>query len=261
MPGTANASAILFVMRPKLTQTDAIWPPMKATSQFFCLTDLGEPTEIRQPEDIIPFLGKPELHWKPGYSACELARSWVRADGIPKLVRAVLDTSDVYAGAELIEGIFERKVRLRSRGAPSQTDLMALLETPKGRRLVAVEGKVEEPFGPLVKDWHNGSFGKTCRLKELCGILGLAPDAVNDLRYQLLHRAVSAVYEAERCGVGDALLLVHSFSRSNTSFDDFARFAETIGCPVEIGRVSSDARMCGTIALRLGWVADRPLSA
>ena len=53
-------------------------------SRFFCAQ------EIAKPEDVIPFLAKQERHWKGGYSAYELAHSWVKADGIPDPVRSVL---------------------------------------------------------------------------------------------------------------------------------------------------------------------------
>lgn len=221
-------------------------------TKFFALT------EIRKPEDIIPFLGKPDLHWKPGYSACELARSWVgAADGVPAPVRAVLETSQEYGGAELVEGFFERQVDLRTPGRASQTDLLVLLRVHKEFAVLAVEGKVEEPFGPLVSEWDDGSTGKRTRLAGLCAVLGLDQAAARGLRYQLLHRAVSAVFEAERYGCGRALLLVHSFSAKRSSLADFVAFSETLGCPVEVGQVSPSARDCGGVGLRLSWVADQ----
>ena len=52
--------------------------------------------EIARPEDVIPHLAKQEFHWKKGYSAYELAHSWVNADDIPPSVRSVLDSCPVY---------------------------------------------------------------------------------------------------------------------------------------------------------------------
>jgi hypothetical protein len=40
---------------------------------------------IEKPEEIIPRLGKPELHWKKGRSAYELATAWMEAGGIASL--------------------------------------------------------------------------------------------------------------------------------------------------------------------------------
>ena len=46
-----------------------------------------------------------------------------------------------------------------------------------------VEGKVSEPFGPLISDWiKNGSPGKEKRLSYLCGELGLDIDKVQHVR-------------------------------------------------------------------------------
>ena len=59
--------------------------------------------EIAKPEEVIPFLAKQERHWKRGYSAYELAHSWVNADDIPGQVREVLATCADYAGVTLIE--------------------------------------------------------------------------------------------------------------------------------------------------------------
>ena len=90
--------------------------------------------EIRQPTDVIEHLAKGKRDWRKGYSAYELAHSWVNADGIPRSVRTVLDTAPRFANAELIEGFFEREIDLRTAGHPSQTDLMALIKSPGGYR-------------------------------------------------------------------------------------------------------------------------------
>ena len=108
---------------------------------------------ITRPEDIIPYLAKQERHWKKGYSAYELAYSWVGAKGIPDPVVAVLHQAEEFRGMELIEGFFEKETDLRSRGRPSQTDLLALIGDGEGFAVLGVEGKVDEPFGSLVSEW------------------------------------------------------------------------------------------------------------
>ena len=40
----------------------------------------------------------------------------------------LLDTCPDYAGAHLVEGLFEREMDLRTRGRPSQTDLPAFVK-------------------------------------------------------------------------------------------------------------------------------------
>jgi hypothetical protein len=214
--------------------------------------------EIRRPEDIIQFLAKGQRHWRKGFSAYELAHAWVLADGIPGAIRAVLDRDPIYRSAELIEGFFEREVDLRTPGRCSQTDLMALVKIGDGYAILAIEGKVDEPFGQRVADWNDGSHGRQHRLERLCGTLGLAPDKAMELRYQLLHRSASAVYEAHRYRCGRALMLVHTFSRSATSLDDFLDFAEALGARAAASGGLSRPVTCEGVELRLGWVVDQP---
>ncbi len=130
---------------------------------------------ITRPEDIIPYLAKQERHWKKGYSAYELACSWVGAKGIPDQVGAILHQAEEFRGMELIEGFFEKETDLRSRGRPSQTDLLALIGDGEGFAVLGVEGKVDEPFGSLVSEWLvDASANKQARLSVLQGTLGLA---------------------------------------------------------------------------------------
>ncbi len=56
-------------------------------------------------------------------------------------VRAVLDACPGYAGADLIEDLFEREVDLRTPGHPSQTDLLTLAKLDHSCAAIAVEGR------------------------------------------------------------------------------------------------------------------------
>lgn len=215
--------------------------------------------EISKPADVKPHLAQPDRHWKKGYSAYELAHSWVHAGDIPVGVRTVLDTCPDYAGAHLVEGLFERDVDLRTPGRRSQTDLLAFVKLTHGNAVIAVEGKVEESFGQYVSAWNDHSPGKKRRLEALCVTLGLRVADVGGIRYQLLHRTVSAIYEAQRYRTKRALMLVHSFSRTDTSFDDFQAFAALLGTPVQTVNQVSEERKCEGVRLRLAWVKDRPM--
>jgi hypothetical protein len=220
------------------------------------MADFFYAQEIARPEDVIPYLAKQEKHWKKNFSAYELAYSWVPARGIPAAVRSVLDTCDEFRAAELVEAFFERDVDLRTAGRRSQTDLLALLTAGGDYLVLAVEGKVEETFGPLVSEWRDGTPGKEIRLAKLCDVLGLDPESVGHLRYQLLHRTVSAVYEAQRYRCGRAIMLVQSFSKTQNSFPDFRDFAQAMGLPVSGPNIVSGQKDCEGIRLRLGWCAD-----
>ena len=212
---------------------------------------------IKRPEDIIPHLAKQERHWKKGYSAYELAYSWVGAKGIPNPVVAVLHQAEEFLGMELIEGFFEKETDLRSRGRPSQTDLLALIGDGEGFAVLGIEGKVDESFGPLVSEWLvDASANKRARLSVLQETMGLADHDVSNLRYQLLHRTAAAVYEAQRYKIRRAVMLVHSFSDGHSWFDDFRAFADAIGTPVSGTNELSAKVGAEGISLRLGWVAD-----
>jgi hypothetical protein len=56
--------------------------------------------------------------------------------------------------AELLLAIPEHKVSLRDAGRESQTDVFALVKSNDQTIAVAVEGKVNEAFGPTIKDWY-----------------------------------------------------------------------------------------------------------
>jgi hypothetical protein len=208
-------------------------------------------------EDVIPHLGSAS-HWKEGRSAKSLADSWFDADGIPKPVEVLLATSPGLRGAQLIDGWLERKTDLQDGcGAPSQTDLLALLSTGDELVVLAVEGKVDESFDRLVSEWlADDSSNKHKRLRRLCNRLGIGEDRSASLRYQLLHRTVAALLEAERFHATKAVFAVQSFCPSATGFDDFAKFASALGFgTVERGRLCGPRRF-GTVDLWIGWVSD-----
>ncbi len=212
---------------------------------------------LAHPEDVKKHLAKPD-HWKKGFSAYELAYSWMTANGIPGAVRAVLDQAAEFRRMELVEGFFEKDTDLRSRGRPSQTDLLALIGDGDGFAVLGIEGKVNEPFGPLISEWEvNASANKQTRLSKLRETLGLKGADVSTLRYQLLHRTAAAVYEAQRYKVRQAVMLVHSFSESHCWFDDFQAFADAMGTPVSSTNELSAEVEVESISLRLGWVADK----
>jgi hypothetical protein len=212
---------------------------------------------IEKPEDIIPFLGKPDLHWKKEYSAYELAYSWVRADGFPPRVRAALDEVPEFRGANIVQAEFERQTDLRTRGRNSQTDLMVHVHAPAGDFVIGVEGKVDEAFGETVGVWLQDKNTRHTRLNALCAVLALDPDNVGSLRYQLFHRTVAAIFEAQAYNYRQAVMLVHSFSPTKRWLSDFHAFASALGIADDLdGHISAPIQR-GGVTLRLGWVSDQ----
>lgn len=213
---------------------------------------------IDEPEEIIPRLGRGLAHWKKGRSAYELALAWTSARGIPGPVRAVLDQAPEWQGAQLLDAVFERPTDLGTAGAPSQTDLLAVLALPAVNAVLAVEGKVDEPFGEVVDKWLGKAPapGKFARLNRLCGTLGLDRSLIGDLHYQLLHRTCAAIYEARRLRYPCAMMLVHSFDALGAWFDKFEYFSRALNMQVTAMNSVSEARVFGGVSLRLAWVKD-----
>jgi hypothetical protein len=116
------------------------------------MTKFFAPVPLRRPEDARPFLRDSERHWRDGYSAAGLAKSWIVANDIPAPVRAVLDTCEGYRGTSLVAAIFEKQVDLGTPGG-EPADIMAIVAGGAGLAMLAVEGEVEESFDRVVSDW------------------------------------------------------------------------------------------------------------
>jgi hypothetical protein len=150
-------------------------------------------------------LADPQRHWRQGYSAHATAHAWEAAKGFPLEIAAILGPD-----AELLLAIPEHKVPMPGRGRASQCDVFALGRAGGWTIAVAVEGKVDEPFGPTIGEWRATRSGaRAVRLAAICDLLGLGAPPAPDLRYQLFHRAAAAIVEAGRFGTGAAAMIVH----------------------------------------------------
>jgi hypothetical protein len=216
-------------------------------------------------DDITPHLAKGIDHWRPGFSAAELAQSWWNAQGIPEKINRILDQATEWKGSQILEAFFERKTDLDTPGRPSQTDLLILTKNKDGTGILAVEGKAREPFGPIVKKWlqTEPSEGKERRLDALCAALRFNRSRALELRYQLLHRTIAATIEAKRLGCGRVVVLVHHFAstskRRSSSFIDFANFTSLVGAPVDHPNAISKSTGLNSVNVRFAWVGDEPL--
>ena len=209
-------------------------------------------------EDWKGFLAEPDKHWKDGFSAKSLADKWQNSYGLPSKVQNLLMSSqdNHFEGLKMLFGIPEFKVMLPGGGRASQNDLFVLARTNKDLVTIMVEGKVSESFGPLVYEWKiNSSEGKKQRLKFLCNLLSLDEGKVNNIRYQLLHRTASAILTAQRFHCKTGVVLVHSFSKENKSFDDYHSFLELYNFNAQIDKVTEPFDIQG-ITLYWAWVRD-----
>ena len=188
------------------------------------------------PSDWKQFLAQPDLHWAKGYSARTMAYSWEDADTPPSEVLALME--EAFGPAKFLFGVPEHKTSLPGGSRESQSDLFALMRHEEGLATYTIEGKVDEPFGPTVGEWSkNASVGKIERLDFLCTTLGISA-CPPDIRYQLLHRTVSALVEADRFAASMAGMIVHSFSPELRWSHEFIRFAKLLGCDIKVGEAA-----------------------
>lgn len=206
------------------------------------------------PEDWKKFLADPEKHWKKGHSARTLAYCWHAANSIPAEVLSVLKQSPELSRIEPLFIIPEHKVSLPGGAAASQNDIWILGKTDTHLVSITVEGKVSEPFGPTVEEWFKApSPGKEKRLKFLCEELELSYPIPNKIRYQLLHRTVSAILEAKRFQTDRAGMIVHSFSPSNEWFEDYQTFIDLFKLNAGINELTLITLPNG-IVLYFAWI-------
>lgn len=206
-----------LLFRTLEAEVHGLFPDERRSTRFFAGKPLGNPQDARA------YLADPIKHWRPAYSAFELATAWLDGGGVPPKVDVLVRAT--FGDYEVVEGFFEKQTKLDDFGRPSQTDLLLLLRVAAGFVVVGVEGKAKESFGPLVSEWQ----GDRRRLTGLCERLDLDSKKVQHLRYQLLHRTVATLLEAERYGAADAIMLVHSFDPADASLDDYRAFAESLG--------------------------------
>jgi hypothetical protein len=199
-------------------------------------------------------LAEPEKHWKSGYSARELAERWENSGGFPPEVASLLNQHERTCGATMLLGIPEHRVPLAGGARASQTDLWVLARTSSGLLSIAVEGKVNESFGPSVGEWQPaGSPGRGKRWAAICSLLELDQHCDQATRYQLFHRTASALIEARRFSARTAAVIVHSFSAAAASFNDFQHFVRLLGANVERPGQLVAVRPREEIALFVGW--------
>ena len=209
------------------------------------------------PDSWKDFLAEPDKHWKTGYSARSLAYCWEEAQGFPKSVVDVFQSSpcELFHSIEFILGIPEHKVDLPPKGGrPSQNDIFVLGKSGNQLVSITVEGKVNEAFGPTVAEKRKDmSPGVKERLEFLVDLLQLKDKALDPIRYQLLHRTASALIEAERFCASHALMLVHSFSQKHKWFEDYVAFTGLYDVKAELNTIHYAGEFNGK-DLYLGWV-------
>ena len=176
----------------------------------------------------------------------------------PQLPREISDVLDAcgdesLTSLELLAAIPEWEVDLPGGDRPSQTDVLAINRNEFGLVILGVEAKVDEPFGPTLGEKRAGAQeGQLERISYLERELGCVSSMEDSIRYQLLHRTVSAVLTARAFHAGIAVMLVQSFSPDSRWRKDFEAFAAAISSK----RVTDDlyeVELDDSPRLMIGW--------
>ena len=206
------------------------------------------------PDDWKALLADSEKHWARERSARTLAHCWEDCEGFPPEISAILRQSDALREIKPLLIFPEWKVQLPGGKRASQNDVWVLAKIPNGLVSIAIEGKVDEPFGQILEKWKaDESPGKQERLEYLVSCLGLDSEPPGHIYYQLMHRAASAVIEAEQFGARAAVMLIHTFSQTDKWFTEYREFSRLFGIEAEIG-VLGTTRARNKLPLYLGWV-------
>jgi len=172
-------------------------------------------------------LAKPKLHWKKGASAMTAAAAWEHAaKQLPLEISALLESSrePLLVGQRLLAAMPEWQVALKGGETTSNTDVLAICRNDFGLCVICVEAKVSEDFGPLLREKRaSASAGQVARLEYLHELL--KAEAFDDnIRYQLIHRTVSALLTAREFHAASAVMLVHAFATPEARRGDFEVF-------------------------------------
>jgi hypothetical protein len=135
------------------------------------------------------------------------------------------------ADLELLAAIPEWGGQLPGGETASHTDVLALARNSQNLVVLAVEAKVDETFGPTLEQKRaTATVGQLARIAYLESELGRAEPFPDAVRYQLLHRSVSALLTARAFHAPVGVMLVQSFSPESAWRGDFAAFCQELGC-------------------------------
>jgi hypothetical protein len=187
-------------------------------------------------------LADPDTQWVRTKAAFETAVFWecgaMQPRGLHPHLIALLEQEQSLEGCELIASFPGHRVHLPDGIPASQTDVWAVVRTYVGLVSLAIEGRAGEGFAETVGEWRKDALAeKDTRMAFLCDQLGLTKPPTDEIRYQLLHRTVSALLEAERVDAAIAAMIIVSFTDDPRSKDDFGVFTSCLGGPVSPGQI------------------------
>jgi hypothetical protein len=212
----------------------------------------GTDRPVTVPTDVREYLSEDKRYqYQRGRSMAEAARCWVAAgERLPASI-AKATGSD-----EFIDAHFEYPTAVWG-GGNSMTDIMVYV--PNG--VVAIEAKVDEPFGELVETWIFEEEQKNVRspphrtsvIQDYARAFQIRSPQLLHLRYQLLHRTLSAALTARERDVSLAWMIVQAFPSDvsadahQTNRSDISKFVSLVG----------NAPTIEGVCVQLAWVSEK----
>jgi hypothetical protein len=206
-------------------------------------------TTLEEWRDAAPPAGG-SRQWRDGRSAKELARRWV-AGRIPEEIEVLLASNEQFARFTPEWARAETQTRLDDfPGNTRNQDLVVLGQTPMHRVLLDIEGKADEEFNvevqtrlsaarqTIAENPRSNALERVHRLSQ--AIIGVHPEAIGELRYQLLYGTAAALIRACEEGACQAAFIVHEFRSPALCPEALARNAGDLAAFVR--RLGKDPR-------------------
>jgi hypothetical protein len=169
--------------------------------------------------------------WRNYRSAKEEARAWTDQDNprLPAAVEMLLDTTP--STSQMTIGLVQPEARLpleapAYKGNTRNVDVAVYGRATGVATFVGIEAKADESFGPRLKAAFRAASSARSKRRQRINALSKAvlgrsfeeePDALGELRYQLLHGLAGTVHQAERSGALQAVFVIHEFRSNYTS--------------------------------------------
>ena len=115
------------------------------------------------PDDGQRLLADPVKYWRTGYSAKELAYSWMEyPNEFPRKIMSVFESSglEMFRTIEMLLAIPEYATPLTYGRRASRSDIFVLAKSAGNLVSITVEDKVSEPFDKIVFGWKAPAFKK-----------------------------------------------------------------------------------------------------
>ena len=198
-------------------------------------------------------LGEHQHEWTIGHPLRTLANCWKDTEGFPHEIRAGFQKSPGLEGVQPLL-IFPGWENSLLRGVSDLShDLWLLGKNGSTNVSISVMGLTESSLLRTVAELHGThSIGTGYPLFYLKEALGLS-DVPEDICYNFLHQAATAVLEAEHMNAQSAVVLVQAFGDCATGFRHFARFASLFDVHATKDHVLPGATH-SRVPLYVGWI-------